>query len=447
MNYDAIIIGAGYSGLAAARVLQKAGKNILILEARDRAGGRIHTHYLPDGNYIDLGGQWIGPGQNRMYELAKEYNIKTFPTYDIGKSTLYFNNKLKHYKGIIPPLPLFSLLSLNNAIQKITKLAQKIDIKEPRNSANAAAFDSITLHDWMQQQMKNETARKMFTIAAEAIYGTDTSTISFLHALFYVRSNNDFEYLMNIKKGAQQHRIQGGAQIICDKIAAELGNSLQFNSAVVEIEQADNEVIVRGNGFSYTGKKVIIAVPPPVAAKIIYTKPLPVQRWQLMSDCFMGSVIKCYAVYKKPFWRERKLNGLCASPGDIVSVTFDNSPYDANKGIFMGFILGEKANQLLAVSEEERRKIVLENFGRFLGPEALQPELYMDKSFKNEAWSMGCYAGMMPVNSLTRNNCTLAEPVDNIHWAGTETSTHYNGYMEGAVRSGERAATEILAGL
>lgn len=447
MNYDAIIIGAGYSGLAAARVLHKAGKNILILEARDRVGGRIHTHYLSDGNYIDLGGQWIGPGQNRMYELAREYDIKTFPTYDTGKSTLFYNNKIKHYKGIIPPLPLFSLLSLNNAIQKITKLARKIDIKQPWNSANAAAYDNITLHDWMQQQMKNETARKMFTIAAEAIYAADTSTISFLHALFYIRSNNDFEYLMNIKKGAQQDRIQGGAQNICNKIAIELANSLRLNSAIEEIEQADNEVIVRGSGFSYKGKKVILAIPPPVAAKIIYTRPLPVQRWQLMNDCFMGSVIKCYAIYKKPFWRERKLNGLCASPDDIVSVTFDNSPSDANKGIFMGFILGEKANQLLNIPEEERRKIVLENFGRFLGPEALQPELYLDKSFKNEAWSTGCYAGMMPVNSLTKNATPLAEPTGNLHWAGTETSDQYNGYMEGAVRAGERAAGEILNSL
>lgn len=444
MNYDAIIIGAGYSGLAAARALHKAEKNILVLEARDRVGGRIHTRYLPDGNYIDLGGQWIGPGQKRMYELASEYNIKTFPTYDIGKSTLYYNNKLKHYKGIIPPLPLFSLLSLNSAIQKITKLARKIDIEQPWHSAKAAMYDSISLHDWMQQQMKNETARKMFTTAAEAIYATDTSAISFLHALFYIRSNNDFEYLMNIKKGAQQDRIQGGAQSICNKIAEELGSRLQLNNAVEEIEQADNEVTVRVNGFSYKGKNVIIAVPPPVAAKITYTRPLPAQRKQLMNDCFMGSVIKCYAIYKKPFWRERKLNGLCASPGDIVSVTFDNSPYDANKGIFMGFILGDKANQLLNIPEEERKKIVLENFSRFLGAEALKPELYIEKSFKNEAWSMGCYAGMMPVNSLTKNKCALAAPVGNIHWAGTETSTHYNGYMEGAVRSGERAAAEIL---
>ena len=174
MKYDVIIIGAGYAGLSAAKSLLEADKNILVLEARERVGGRIHTQYLEDGNYVDLGGQWIGPGHERMYALAQEYAINTFPTYDKGKSILYFKDKLKQYKGIIPPLPLFALLSLDAGIKKITKLAKQINVEEPWLSKHANRFDSISLKVWMNQQMKNETARRMFTVAAEAIYATDT---------------------------------------------------------------------------------------------------------------------------------------------------------------------------------------------------------------------------------------------------------------------------------
>ena len=444
MKYDVIIIGAGYAGLSAAKSLLEADKNILVLEARERVGGRIHTQYLEDGNYVDLGGQWIGPGHERMYALAQEYAINTFPTYDKGKSILYFKDKLKQYKGIIPPLPLFALLSLDAGIKKITKLAKQINVEEPWLSKHANPFDSISLKDWMNQQMKNETARRMFTVAAEAIYATDTSDISFLHALHYIKSNIDFDFLMNIKKGAQQDRIMGGAQSICNKIANQLGERLHLNKPVLQIIQQEDGVSVNGDGFAYSAKKIIIAIPPAVVEKIHFEQPLPHNRQQLLQASFMGSVVKCYAIYPKPFWRERNLNGLCAAPDELVSVTFDNSPANASKGILMGFALGNKAKILQQLNEQERKKIVLNCFTRLFGQEAATPEMYLDKSFTDEPWSMGCYAGMFPTKALTTHAVSLSTPTGHIHWAGTETSAQFNGYMEGAVRSGERAAAELM---
>ena len=443
MKYDAIIIGAGYAGLAAAKILLESGKNILVLEARERVGGRIHTQFLEDGNYVDLGGQWIGPGQERMYALAKEYGISTFATYDKGKSILYFNNKRRQYKGIIPPLPLFALLSLDAGIKKITKLAKKINEGEPWLSEHATAYDSISLKEWMEQQMKNETARRMFTVAAEAIYATDTGDISFLHALHYIKTNIDFDFLMNIKKGAQQDRILGGAQSICNKIAAQLGERLQLNKPVQQIEQGVDDVTVNGEGFTYSAKKIIIAIPPAVVEKIHFEQPLPPSRQQLISASFMGAVFKCYGIYPTPFWRARNLNGLCAAPDELVSVTFDNSPANGSRGILMGFALGNKAKALQALSEGDRKAAVVKCFTRLLGEEAASPELYLDKSFTDEPWSKGCYAGMFPVQALTTHAVSLATPTGHIHWAGTETSAQFNGYMEGAVRSGERAAAEL----
>ncbi len=444
MSYDVIVIGAGYAGLAAGLALQKAGKQVLVLEARDRCGGRILTEYFSDQDYTDLGGQWIGPGHDRMYQLAAEFGVDTFSTYESGKSSLLLNGKLKHYKGIIPPLPFFALISLDRAIRKINQLAKTIDLDHPYLSPNAAKWDAMSLQDWMMQQMKNDTARKMFAVATEAIFATDAATLSFLHALFYIKSSKHIDFLMNINKGAQQDRIKGGAQSICIKIAAALGDALQYQKAVTQIHQDDQSVTVSGDGFSFTAKHCIVAVPPAVSTDIQYTPAVPSAQWQLMKASFMGSVVKCYAVYDSPFWRKQFKNGLVAAPDEYTSVVFDNSPFSGSKGILMGFSLAEKAKQLMQHDAATRKDLVQAGFVKMFGPEAANMIYYTDKSFTEEPLTKGCYAGMFPPGILTQLQTSLATPFQRIHWAGTETSSLFNGYMEGAVLSGERAAKEIL---
>ena len=346
-DYDVIIIGAGYAGLAAGLALQKEGKKILLLEARNRCGGRILTEYFTADQYTDLGGQWIGPGHERMYALAKEFGIDTFHTHDTGKSSLLLNGKHKLYKGIIPPLPLFALLSVDRAIRKINKLAKTIDLEKPFASPHAAEWDSMSLADWMNQQMKNETARKMFAVSAEAVFATDASTLSFLHALFYIKSSGNLDYLMNIHKGAQQDRIKGGAQSICIKMAETLGSAIQYEKVVTQIIQDENGVRVSGDGFSFSTSHCIVAIPPVAATDLDFSPAVPEAQWNLMKASFMGSVVKCYAVYATPFWRKEFKNGLVAAPDEMTSVVFDNSPWDGSKGILMGFSLAEKAKHLM----------------------------------------------------------------------------------------------------
>jgi monoamine oxidase len=444
MRYDVIIIGAGYAGLTAARKLQQAGKNILLLEARNRVGGRIYTKWVDDKTYVDLGGQWIGPTQEKMYALCKEYQTETFPTYDTGKSSLFLFNQLKSYKGLIPPLPLFALLNLNKGIQRITKLSKKINLQEPWLSPEAKIWDQMSAEEWMQQTMKNDKARILFQVAYEAIFATHPSKISMLHTLFYIKSGKDFDSLMNIKNGAQQDRIMGGAQSVCDKMAEELKGVLHLDKAVLSISQNEEGVDIKGADFLFQAKKVIVAIPPAVAGKIHYEQALPGNRVLLMQQQFMGNVVKCYAIYKKPFWRERQLNGLSAMPDELVSVTFDNSPKDGNRGILMGFSLAEKAKQLMQFDEARRKELVLDCFSKFLGEGAKDCEIYVDQYFTDEAWSLGCYAGMMPPNAVTTCGAALREPCGHIHWAGTETSDVWNGYMEGAVLSGERVSNEVM---
>ena len=293
--------------------------------------------------------------------------------------------------------------------------------------------------------MKSETARKMFAVATEAIFATDASTISFLHALFYIKSNTHLDFLMNVNKGAQQDRIKGGAQSICFKMAAALGDTIHYEKVVTHIHQEDSKVTISGQGFSYTAAHCIVAVPPAVSTEINYTPAVPSNQWQLMKASFMGTVVKCYAVYERPFWRKEFKNGLVAAPDELTSVVFDNSPFNGSKGILMGFSLAEKAKQLMQHDQATRKEIVKASFIKMFGPEAANIEYYTDKSFTEEPFTKGCYAGMFPPRVITELQTSLATPFHRIHWAGTETSTQFNGYMEGAVRSGERAARAIVS--
>ncbi len=236
-SYDYIIVGAGYAGLTATRQLLRADKNVLLLEARDRIGGRVYTKNYPGGFYLDLGGAWIGPTQDKIYALAREFGVGTFKTYDTGKSTLYYKGRLKRYKGIIPPLPIGPLLSIDFALKKLNKLSRTVNLQEPWETPNAAYWDSMTLDTWMREQMSFTTARTMFRIAAEAIWACHPNEVSMLHAMFYTKSGQNADVLMNVKDGAQEERIAGGAMQPALRLAETFKEKIRLNSAVESIIQ------------------------------------------------------------------------------------------------------------------------------------------------------------------------------------------------------------------
>jgi len=444
---DVIIVGAGYAGLAAARILREAGKSIYLLEARDRVGGRVHTQHFDDGSYIDLGAAWAGPTQDRLYDLAHTYGVSTYPTYDEGKSTQLFRGKTRQYNGLIPPLPPLALLNLDYAIKALNRLSRGVDLAAPWQSPQAARFDAQTLHTWMQRHIPSPPARQFFKVAVEAIWAADPAEISLLHALFYTRSGRDLDTLMNIRNGAQAERFAGGAQSIPLRIAEELGPEIiRLNCPVRRIEQDGEGGRVSGDGFQFHADHIIVTAPPPAVRQIEFYPALPPLRAQLLQRIVMGSVWKTFAVYERPFWRDAGLNGLAATPEGYVTVTFDNSPPDASSGILMGFVLGRQALQFSALSQEQRRREALGAFTRFFGPQASAPLRYVDHSFSEDTWAQGCYAGVFPAGAWTSAGAALREPHGRVHWAGTETSELWNGYMEGAIRSGERAARRLLAG-
>lgn len=444
---DTIIVGAGFSGLAAARLLQKENKKLVVLEARDRVGGRTHTRYLKDQMYVDLGGQWIGPTQDRMYELAKECGINWYNTYNEGKNILDLNKTIRTYTGLIPKMDVLSLINIDYVLKKLDRMAKRIPLDKPWLAPQAKTWDSLTLEAFVRKHCYTANCYKVVRAGLETVYASELNEVSLLHALFYIRSGTNLNCLLSIDNGAQQHRIKGGMQTLAEAVAKPFYELIKFNCPVKRVIQHTDTITVEGEGFSFEAKKVIMAIPPVLINHIEFSPVLPMYKSQLIQKLSMGIVGKVFGVYEKPFWRTHGFSGqVVADEHAPFQTFFDSSPADSSYGVLLAFCIADRARAFFANDELTRKKIALEAFGKYFGTEATQPVHYIDHCWADEAWSRGCYAGLYPAGAWTNFQNTLAQPTGSIHWAGTETSDVWYGYIEGAVRAGERAANEILKG-
>ncbi len=441
---DVIIVGAGLAGLTAARELVRKGKSVIVLEARDRVGGRTLAQATQSGEMLDVGGQWIGPGQDRVRALVDEFGLKTYQQPHDGTKLIKIDGKLRSYEGDIPALPLLAKLDLGRMFSQLNKMAETIPLDAPYSAKDAQAWDNITLESWKQEHMHTPKARALLDIVAQSVFGAEAGDLSFLFFLFYLRSAGTLEKLINIVGGAQETRIHGGTQQISDKLAAQLGDALRLNSPVRAIHHGGDGVKVIADTGEYNGQCVIVATPPHLAGRISYNPLLPALRTQLMQRLPMGSIIKCIMVYDKPFWREEGFSGEIASDEGPLCAVFDDSPEGSHEGSLIGFIAGDAARRWTEHTREERRDAILKQFVECYGDKASKPKEYIEKNWLEEEWSGGCYEAFMAPGVMTAYGKALRAPVGRIHWAGTETSDVWCGYMDGAVRSGEHAAEETI---
>jgi len=441
---EVIVVGAGLAGLVAARQLVAARRNVLVLEARDRVGGRTANASIGAGKITEMGGQWVGPTQDRVLALARELRIETFPTYYEGRSLLDLGGKQRRYKGTIPRLAPHVLFDLDRARRKLKKAASRVPADAPWTAPKAEQLDSQTLATWVRKAARTKKARGLLEIATGTVMGTGTAELSLLWMLSYVNAAGGFDALIDTEGGAQQDRFVGGSQLISERLAGDLGEGVVLSAPVRRIAQDGAGLRVEADGVSARAQRVIVAVPPPLAARISFAPSLGGRRDQLTQRMAHGALTKCAAVYPEPFWRAEGLTGQAVTDRGPVATTFDNSPPDGSPGVLLGFIAGAEAIRHARLSEAERRSVVLESFTRLFGPDAAQPGIYLETAWAEEEWSRGGPVCSFGPGALAQYGEALRRPTGRVHWAGAETATVWCGYMDGAVRSGERAAEEVL---
>jgi monoamine oxidase len=454
---DTIVVGAGISGLTAARKLTAAGRSVIVLEARDRVGGRMLNHDIGGGKITELGAQFVGPTQDHILALAKEMGVDTFKAYDTGDNVYYKSGQRSTFSDKLPTgaIPLDPLIDVDiiKAVEQLDQMSQSVPVDAPWRADKAEEWDSQTLWSWFKENQINPQVGAIVSAAVEAIFGAETRDVSLLYTLFYIAASGNesnpgtFERNFSTSGGAQESRFVGGSQLIPLRMAQQLGGAVRLSSPVRRIEQTPSGVTVTADTGTFSGKQVIVAVPPPIAGRIDYAPLLPPLRDQLTQRTGMGTLMKAEAIYDEPFWRADGLTGQAVSDTGPAKTTFDNSPPDGTPGVLMGFIGGHEARKLVLMSPDEQRAAALQSFANYFGDRAKQPRDFVLMNWSSEQWTRGCPVSLLSPGTLFDFGTALREPVGRIHWAGTETSTYWNGYMDGAVRAGERAAGEVLSEL
>lgn len=445
LEADIAVVGAGIAGLVAARALRAAGRSVAVLEARDRVGGRTLNLELEGGQAVEIGGQWVGPTQPKVLALCDELGLETFPTYTEGRNVLELGGKRSTYKGTIPRISPLVLVDVQRASKRFERLAASVPADAPWTAPDAARLDSTTLAGWLDDNVRSERARTLFSIACGTVWGMEPGQITLLWALACASSAGGFEAMISVEGGAQQDRVVGGSQAICESIADGLAGSLALDSPVAAMEQDGTSVTLTVPGGEIRARRAIVAMAPNLAGRIAYTPRLAGRREQLTSRMASGALTKCTVVYERPFWRDDGLTGEALSDVGPLETTFDNSPPgEGAPGVIVGFISGPAAAEHALLGESERRRGVTECLQRLFGEAARHPGSYHEQAWAEEAWSAGGPVCSPAPGTLTAYGDELRRPAGRVHWAGAETATTWCGYMEGAVQSGERAAGEAL---
>jgi monoamine oxidase len=462
-DVDVVVVGAGLAGLTTARELQQHGHSVVVLEARDRAGGRTLNHPLPHGYHGDLGGTWIGPTQTHIAKLAKDMKVHAFNQPDTGDQVFYDGKKVTTYSdtgplGTAPP-GLKVSADIITSVLLLDQMAATIPVGKPWEAKNAAEWDRTTVEQWLRSQPEltvgiNELSA-LLSALFESLVGAEARDVSLLYTLAYIATATDgsskgtVEALIETKGGAQAQRFVEGSQMISIRMAKQLGaEHVVLSSPVRRIEHGKTHVTVVSDRLTVRAKYVVVAVPPTLAERIDFDPILPSMRDGLTQRSPQGTLIKVEAFFDQPWWRDNGLTGAAVSTVGPAKTTFDVSPNDGKIGGLLGFVGGDEARKYSG-HPQALEAAVLQNFSTFFnkGKQIPKHTSIVVQDWSREQWTRGCPVAIMGPGTLSEYGRHVAKPIGRIHWAGTETSTYWHGYMDGAVRSGERASAEVRAKL
>ncbi len=442
-----VIVGAGFAGLAAARRLQERGvDDFVVLEARSRVGGRTKPGRVA-GIDVDLGGMWMGASQTRLRALADAYGVPTYSTWLDGRCIVRIAGKEHHGPGE----DIDGLFTAADKVQylwlerQLARLSRHLDVNQPWQHRRAAELDGLTLEAWVARHVRSPRLRSLFRLICLSLFCAEASQVSMLFFLHYVKSGDGLDVLLSAAPGgAQSHLFGGGLHRIARAMAEELGPRLVLEQPVQGIQWSEQSVTVKTLSAVHQADKAIVAVPPTLLTTIEFDPFLPQPRQRLNQRLAMGSAIKFWVAYDRPFWRDQGFNGIVVRDDTPCTPCFDVTPPDLDVGLIAGFFDANHAVDGSSAGREGRREMVTAMLAEHFGPQSRDPIDYVDADWSSTRWSNGCYGNFAPPGVYADFGPWLRRPVGAIRWAGTETSPRWTGYVEGAIRSGETAADAAL---
>ncbi|HVT64460.1 MAG TPA: FAD-dependent oxidoreductase [Mycobacteriales bacterium] len=444
---DVCVVGAGFAGLTAARDLDAAGRSVVVLEANDRVGGRTWTQVV-DGVPIDRGGAWFAPRHAAGLALAGEVGSATYKTWIAGSHLLIDDGRLIRYKGLIPKISPAAVIAIALAQERVNWKARKVPVDAPWSAKRAAEWDAATVKSFLDDtKITSPIGAALFEMAVRGLFATDLADVSLLHLFFLAHAHGGVDKLFSIKGGAQENLVAGGMGAVAEKVAAGLGDKVRLGSPVRRIAHSAERVTVTADGVEVKARRVIVATPPALSLEIDFEPGLPDDRQSIYKVAIGGEETKTLLVYDRPFWREDGFSGQSAEPGSPAEVTIDASPPDGSAGVLAGFTFGPVAGALAKLPEAGRREALLKTLAARFGPKAAEPAAIVETPWFEQPWTRGCSFAHLPPGALTSYGRLLRQPDGAVHWAGTETAAESHGGIDGAIRSGQRAAAEVIAAL